>query len=148
MRNWKWCGAAVLLAAAFVGGYRYAAALYGADVAALREDYARRAQALEVQYREQERQSAAALAAAWEERDRARADAIDLRGELDGVRNESDALRRELSGTGSGSCDALRAQLAECASLCERGAELVERGARELQSVAADKDALAALVGR
>ena len=32
----------VVGAAFFVGGYQYAAALYGADIAALREDYATR----------------------------------------------------------------------------------------------------------
>ena len=41
--------------AIFTGGYQYAAALYGEDIAALREDYAARAQSLEIKYREKER---------------------------------------------------------------------------------------------
>ena len=41
--------------ALFVGGYRYAAAIYGEDIAELREDYASRAQQLEEKYREKER---------------------------------------------------------------------------------------------
>ena len=43
---------ALALCVAFAAGYRYSAALYGADIAALREDYATRAQALEAKYRE------------------------------------------------------------------------------------------------
>ena len=76
------------------GGYRYAAALYGKDIAELRGDYAARAAALEEKYREKERQGAEAISAAWEERDRAMADAVDLRGDLERVRREGDALER------------------------------------------------------
>lgn len=143
--NWKvWTGL-VACAALFVAGYQYAAALYGEDIAALREDYAARALALEEKYRETERKSMQALVGALDERDRARADALDLRADLDGLRDEAAALRSELSAAGGDPCGTLREELAECASLCARGAELLERGAREYQSVAADKDALSAL---
>ena len=47
--------------ALFVGGYRYAAAIYGEDIAELREDYASRAQQLEEKYREKERATAQSL---------------------------------------------------------------------------------------
>ena len=60
-----------------VAGYQYAAALYGQDIAALREDYATRAQKLEESYREREALSAAKVRAAWEERDIALARAND-----------------------------------------------------------------------
>ena len=55
MNNWKMLAVLVLGAAFFVAGYQYAAALYGEDIAALREDYATRAHALEVKYREKEK---------------------------------------------------------------------------------------------
>ena len=136
--------AAIIIAACacFVGGYRYAAALYGADIAALREDYATRAQALEEKYREKERQNAAAVVAAWEERDRARRDAVDLSGDLERVRDEADALRRQLSRAPADPCTPCRAELAECAGLLARGSGLLDRGSNLAQAVAADKDAV------
>lgn len=143
---WKIWAGLLGAAALFVGGYQYAAAIYGADIAELREDYATRAQALEAEYRKKEGENAKTIVAAWEERDRARRDAVDLSGDLDRVRDEAAALRRQLSRAPADSCSALRAELAECSALCQRGAELLGRGARELSEVAADKDAVVATV--
>lgn len=140
--TWKLWAGLFETTALFVGGYQYAAALYGADIAALREDYATRAQTLEEKYREKERQNAAAVVAAWEERDRALASATDLSDELSRVRIEADRTRRELSRTRGDSCDTVRAELSTCTSLLEQSAELLGRGARELSEVAADKDAI------
>ena len=144
--NLKLWGGILVCAMLFVGGYRYAAALYGADIAALREDYATRAQALEEKYREKERQNASAVVAAWEERDRARRDAVRLDGDLERVRDEAAALRRQLSRAPADPCTTCRAELAECAGLLARGSELLERGANLAQEVAADKDAVVATV--
>ena len=69
--------------ALFVGGYRYAAAIYGEDIAELREDYASRAQQLEEKYREKERATAQSLVDAWEARDAALARASDLSGDFE-----------------------------------------------------------------
>lgn len=143
--NLKLWGGILVGAMLFVGGYRYAAALYGADIAALREDYANRARELEETYRAKEQESARAIVAAWEERDRALRDAVRLDGDLDRLRDESAALRRELSRAPADPCAPCRARLSECSSLLERGAELLERGAREYQDVAADKDALSSI---
>lgn len=143
MLTWKvWAG---LLggAALFVGGYQYAAALYGADIAALREDYATRTQALEKKYREKERQNVAAVVAAWEERDRALASATDLSDELGRVRIEAERTRRELSRTRGDSCDAVRAELSTCTSLLERSAEFLARGSRLVERTAVEKDSVA-----
>ena len=142
MVSWKFWAGLLGAAALFVGGYQYAAALYGADIAALREDYATRASALEEKYREKERQNAAAVVAAWEERDRARRDAVRLDGDLDRLRDEAADLRRELSRAPADPCTPCRSSLAECSGLLARSAELLERGARELSEVAADKDAV------
>lgn len=143
--NLKLWGGLLVGAMLFVGGYRYAAALYGADIAALREDYANRARELEETYRAKEQESARAIVAAWEERDRARRDAVRLDGDLDRLRDEAAALRRELSRAPADPCAPCRARLSECSILLERGAELLERGAREYQGVAADKDALSSI---
>ena len=132
----------VALVDAFIGGYQYAAALYGEDIAALREDYATRAQSLEVKYREKERGYAQSLVDAWEVRDAALARASDLSGDLDRVRLEADAARRRLSATRTGACQSEREQLARCAGLLERSGVLLERGAGLSQRIAIDKDAV------
>lgn len=142
MLTWKVWAGLLGAAALFVGGYQYAAALYGADIAALREDYATRAQALEERYREKEQENARAVVAAWEERDRARRDAVRLDGDLDRVRDEAAALRRQLSRAPADPCTPCRARLSECTGLLARGAELLGRGADLAQEVAADKDAV------
>lgn len=134
------CGIVV----SFVSGYRYAAALYGEDIAALREDYATRAQALEAKYREKERGYAQSLVDAWEARDKALARADDLGADLERVRKQAAAARRRLSG----SCDAEREQLARCAGLLERGTELVRRGVELSERTAIDKDAIAKIVSQ
>ena len=66
--HWKFLGALLLGVAIFICGYQYAAALYGRDTAA--------------------------LAAAWEERDKALAESADLRSDAERVRREADAARR------------------------------------------------------
>ena len=131
--------------AAFWAGYEVASEVYGREIAELKQDYAERAQALEETYREKERSATAALAAAWEERDRALAESADLRSDAERVRSEADAARRKLSRADAGACAPERERLARGASLVGRCAELLERGAGLAQRVAIDKDALAAL---
>ena len=146
MTSWKAIAAVVAAALCALAGYQYAAALYGEDIAALREDYATRAAALEAKYREKEKANTAALVAAWEERDRALSLAADLSGDLERVRADADAARRELSRATEGPCDAYRKKLSECASVVERGAEVVARCVQFSSDTAADKDALANLL--
>lgn len=143
-------GVAVLLASAafFIAGYQYAAALYGEDIAALREDYATRAQSLEVKYREKERGYAQSLVDAWEARDKALARADDLGADLERVRKQAADARSRLSASAGGTCDAERKQLARCAGLVERGAELVRGGVDLSERVAIDKDAIAKIVSQ
>lgn len=112
----------VALVAAFIGGYQFAAALYGNDIAELRADYATRAQSLEVKYREKERGYAQSLVDAWEVRDAALARASDLSGDFE------------------------RERLARCSGLVVRGAELVKRGVELSERTAIDKDALTKIV--
>lgn len=148
MTAWKGIAALVAAALCALAGYEYAAALYGEDIAALREDYATRAAALEAKYREKEKQSTAALVAAWEERDRALSLAADLGGDLERVRKQAADARSRLSASAGGTCDAERKQLARCADLLERGTELVRRGVELSERTAIDKDAIAMIVSR
>ena len=144
----KYVAVLVLSAAFFVGGYQYAAALYGADIAALREDYATRAHALEVKYREKEKVQYQSLVAAWEERDAALARVSSLSDDVERVRKQAADARSRLSATGAGTCDAEREQLARCADLVERGAELVRRGVELSERTAIDKDAVVKIVSQ
>ena len=139
---------ALALCVAFTAGYRYSAALYGADIAALREDYATRAQSLEVKYREKERGYAQSLVDAWEARDKALARADDLGADLERVRKQAADARSRLSASAGGTCDAERKQLARCADLLERVAELVRRGVELSERTAIDKDAIAMIVSQ
>ena len=111
---------ALALCVAFAAGYRYSAALYGADIAALREDYATRAQSLEVKYREKERGYAQSLVDAWEARDKALARADDLGADLERVRKQAADARGRLSAISSDTCSDERKQLARSAELLER----------------------------
>lgn len=133
---WKIGAVAVAAAAFFIGDYKYAVALYGADIAELCEDYANRAQVLERKYREKERENAAAIVAAWEERDHALASTTDLSSELGRGRIEAERTRRELSRTRGDSCDAVRAELSTCTSLLERSIEILARGSRLVEQTA------------
>ena len=147
MTPWiKWVAAALIGVVLFAGGYQYAAALYGEDIAALREDYAARAQALEAKYREKERGYAQSLVDAWEARDKALARADDLGADLERVRKQAADARRRLSAAGAGTCKSERKQLARCADLVERGAELVRRGVELSERTAIDKDSVVQLV--
>ena len=149
MASWmKAAGSVAAGVGIFVAGYQYAAALYGEDITALREDYATRAQSLEIKYREKERTYAQSLVEAWEVRDAALARASDLSGDLDRVRREAAAARSRLSATGAGTCDAERKQLARCADLLERGTELVRRGVELSERTAIDKDAVVKIVNQ
>lgn len=133
---------------AAIGGYQYAAALYGEDIAALREDYAARAQSLEIKYREKERTYAQSLVDAWEVRDKALARVDDLGADLERVRKQAADAKRRLSAAAGGACESEREQLARCAVLVERGAELVRRGVELSERTAIDKDAVVKIVSQ
>ena len=139
---------ALALCVAFAAGYRYSAALYGADIAALREDYATRAQALEAKYREKERVQYQSLVEAWQARDEALSRVDALNGDIDRVRGEAAAAKRRLSANSAVACKSEREQLARCADLLERGTELVRRGVELSERTAIDKDAVVKIVSQ
>lgn len=149
MASWmKAAGSVAAGVGIFVAGYQYAAALYGQDIAELREDYATRAQALEAKYREKERTYAQSLVEAWEERDAALARVDYLTGDVERVRKQAADARRRLSATGAGTCKLEREQLARCAGLLDRGTELVRRGVELSERTAIDKDAVVKIVSQ
>ena len=139
---WKILAAVFGMAAAFVGGYQYAAALYGADISALREDYAMRSAALEEKYREREKGQAAAITAAWDERDKARADAVDLSADLERVRGQYAALKRRVSAADT---DTKKPNVQPCRGgeeLVARCPEVLTRCVGMAQELSADRDAV------
>lgn len=149
MTSWmKAAGSVAAGVGIFVAGYQYAAALYGEDIAALREDYATRAQSLEIKYREKERTYAQSLVDAWKARDKALARADDLGADLERVRKQAADARRRLSAAAGGTFESEREQLARCADLLERGTELVRRGVELSERTAIDKDAMAMIVSQ
>ena len=130
----------------FFGGYQYAAALYGEELAELREDYARRAVELQEEYRAKERFAKDSMAAAWEQRDAAYARLRERGVELERVRGEADAARRRLSSAGAATCKSEREQLARSADLLERCGCLLERGVELSSRTAIDKDVIVKIV--
>lgn len=138
----KYLGAALAAAALFVSVYKYAASIYKAEIAQLREEHALATKELTDEYREKERGQAQQLADAWDALERARAESVDLRDDVERVRKLADGYRTKLSGTGSDSCDAVRKRLASCTKLLEEGAKLSAEGAELSSRVSARKDAL------
>lgn len=150
---WMKVGAvAVSAVACFLGGYQVAAALYGRDIAQLREDYAVRAQLLEEEYRGKEAIARQSLIAAWEERDAAHREADRRVGELDdlarSLRDENASLRSELSGAPGDPCAPCARSLVECTRLLDESAGLLAEGARVRLEDAGDIDAIRKVIGQ
>lgn len=153
MSTWIKIGAVAIAAAAlFLGGYRFAAALYQADIDELKATHAMALAKKEKENRANERKQADALAQAWEEVEKrkaelaeSRADSGSLRIELERVRVESDSYRKRLSAAGASSCKHFAERLDRCVGLLEEGAGLSSEGASLSQRVAGKHDALARL---
>ena len=150
---WLKVGAvAVGAVACFLGGYQVAAALYGRDIARLREDYATRAQMLEEEYRGKEALARQSLIAAWEERDAAHREADRRVADLDALarslRDENAALRGQLSGAPGDPCAPCARSLGECTRLLDESAGLLVEGARVRLEDAGDIDAIRKVIGQ
>lgn len=150
MPTWLKIGAVAIAAAAlFFGGYRYAAALYQADIDELKASHAMALAEKEKENRANERKQNEALSAAWEEVERqkeelaeSRADSGSLRIELERVRVESNRYRKRLSAAGANSCKHFAERLDRCVGLLEEGAGLSSEGAEISQRVSGKHDAL------
>lgn len=143
----KWAGAALAAAALFVSGYKYAAALYEADIADIQAQHALAMKEKTDEYRSKEQSQARQLADAWDQLERARAESVDLRADVDRVRKLADNYRSRLSAAGTDSCDAIRERLASCTKLLEEGASLSAEGSDLAERVAARKDAVVKIYG-
>ena len=151
MSTWIKIGAVVLVAAAlFLGGYRFAAALYQADIDELKAAHALALADKEKENRANERKQTEALSQAWEEIEKrkaelaeSRADSGSLRLELERVRNLADRYRARLSAAGASSCKHFAVRLERCVGLLEEGASLSSEGAGLSQRVSGKQDALA-----
>lgn len=142
MTWFKWAGAALAAAALFVSGYKYAAALYEADIADMQAQHALALKEKTDEYRAKEQSQAQQLADAWDQLERARAESVDLRSDVGRVRDEADRYRAELSRANPDSCTPLRKRLASCTELLSEGAGLSAEGADLAERVAARKDAV------
>jgi hypothetical protein len=153
MSAWIKIGAvAVAVAAVFLGGYRFAAALYQADIDALKAAHAMALADKEKENRANERKQSEALSQAWEEVERrkaelaeSRADSGSLRLELERVRFESDRYRKRLSAASANPCKHFAVRLDRCVGLLSEGSGLAAEGAELSQGLSAKHEALARL---
>lgn len=151
MSTWIKIGAvAVAVAALFLGGYRFAAALYQADIDELKAAHALALADKEKEARANERKQTEALSAAWEEVEKrkaelaaSRADSGSLRLELERVRQLADRYRTRMSSAGANPCKHFAVRLERCVGLLEEGSGLAAEGAELSQRVAGKHDALA-----
>lgn len=141
----KWAGAALAAVVIFMSGYQYAASIYKAEIAQLREEYALATKELTDEYREKEKSQAQQLAEVWDKYEKARAESADLWVDVDRVRNQAAALERKLSRSSAASCASERKLLAGCTSLLARGASLVERCEKVARDSATKHDAVVKL---
>lgn len=133
----KWAGVGLAAAALFVSGYQYAASVYKAEIAQLREEHALATKELTDEYREKERGQAQQLADAWDQLERARAESVDLRADVERVRNEADRyLSRLSSADRKSSSSSYQIQVFTCTRLLKESAELLEEGGRMAQEFA------------
>ena len=153
MTAWKLGVVAVAAAAFFWGGYRYAAALYQADIDQLKAEHAVALAEQEKENRANERKQTEALTAAWEEVEKRKAELVEshadsasLRIELERVRLEANRYRARLSATGANAGKHLSVRLERCVGLLEEGAELSAEGADLSQRLSGKHDALVKLV--
>ena len=150
MSTWIKIGAVVLVAAAlFLGGYRFAAALYQSDIDAIKADHALALADKEKEARANERKQSEALSQAWDEVEKrkaelaeSRADSGSLRLELERVRVQSEHYRKRLSAASASSCEHFAERLDRCVGLLSEGTGLAAEGAEISQRVAGKHDAL------
>lgn len=151
MSTWIKIGAVAIAAAAlFLGGYRFAAALYQSDIDELKAAHVLALAEKEKEHRANERKQSEALSQAWDEIEKrkaelaaSRADSGSLRLELERVRVQSDRYRKRLSAAGANPCKHFAVRLERCVGLLSEGSGLAAEGAELSQRVAGKHDALA-----
>lgn len=150
MSTWIKIGAVAIAAVAlFLGGYRFAAALYQSDIDELKAAHALALADKEKEARANERKQSEALSQAWDEVEKrkaelaeSRADSGSLRIELERVRQLSDRYRTRMSAAGASACKHFAERLDRCVGLLSEGTGLAAEGAEISQRVAGKHDAL------
>ena len=153
MTTWIKIGAVVLVTAAlFLGGYKYAAALYQADIDQLKAEHALALAEKQKEISANASKQNLALAEAWDAYDKAmaelaesRANSGSLRSELERVRHEANSYRARLSTTGANACKHFAERLDRCVGLLSEGTGLATEGASLSQRVSGKHDALVRL---
>ncbi len=133
---------------AFVGGYRYASALYESDIAEMKEEFAASSAAMSEEYRAKERFAMQSMADAWDQRDAAYALLRERESDFKRLRSEADSAKRRLSSVSSSACKTERKQLERCADLLSSGAGLLERGVELSAKTSIDKDTIVRIVAQ
>lgn len=138
MGVWLKVGGALIAAVVlFVSGYKYASALYEADIADMQAKHALAIKEKTDEYRAKEQEQAKKLAEAWDELENARAESVDLRADVERVRNEADRyLSRLSSADRKSSSSSYQTQVFTCTRLLKESAELLEEGGRMAQEFA------------
>lgn len=146
MGVWLKVGGALIAAVVlFVSGYKYASALYEADIADMQAQHALALKDKTDEYRAKEQSQAQQLADAWDALERARAESVDLRADVDRVRIEAERYRARMPPASASSCKHFAVRLERCVGLLEEGAGLSSEGASLSQRVSGKHDALARL---
>lgn len=155
MSTWIKIGAGVLVAATlFVGGYRYAAALYQSDIDELKAAHALALAEKQKEIVANERKQTEALSQAWDDFESAkaelaksRADAGSLRIELERVRQLAERHRAGMPGASANSCEHFEERLSRCIGLLEEGSSLSAEGAELSQKLSMKYDAVMKIHG-
>lgn len=142
----KVVGGITTVVVAFATGFHYSSSIKDAEIAELKEDYARKTMALQEEYRAKEQYAVESMRLAWEQRDVAYSQLRDVNSDIERLRNEASSAHNRLSRTTKDSCHAEREQIARCTKLLSRGGELLGRGVTLSSSLAIDKDAVVTLV--
>lgn len=150
MATWIKIGAVAIAAAAlFLGGYRFAAALYQADIDQLKAEHAIALAEKQKEISANASKQNAALSEAWDAYDKAMAELVEsransgsLRSELDRVRNLADGYKSRLSEAGANPCKHFEERLGRCAELLREGSGLSVEGAELSGRISAKKDAV------
>lgn len=148
---WKIGAVAVAAAAFFMGGYKYAAALYEEDIASMIADYERRAKTVQenanaklLSEREKNAQTTSELVAQIEDlsvRSREYAVRVDrLQRDL--------AARSKVSRAESDPCRACKERCSKCEELLSEGIGLVQEGRELSESISVRKDAIVKYLSR
>lgn len=149
MTVWTKIGAfAVVASALFLSGYKFAAAMYEADIAEMVAEYEARVSLVNQKTSEdlvtERRKNAQAiddyLARISQLERRSRSDAV----LVDRLQREL-ASRTEMSATGADPCRDCQEQISRCQRLLSRGVGLASRGAEMAVRNAAEKDAVVAI---